>query len=130
MYNRGLQQYQEVQARSGVEGASPHRLVQMLMEGLLQRLAEAKGALQRHDVSAKGEALGKAIGIIGGLRDGLNLESGYELADNLDALYQYMSQRLLEANIGSDASIIDEVAQLMITVKSAWDAISAEVAES
>lgn len=121
--NKGLAQYQQVNRHSAVEGASPHRLVQMLMEGSLQRLAEAKGAIQRKDISSRGEALSKAIAIIGGLRDSLNVEKGGQLAENLDNLYDYMSRELIQANQRGDTSKIDEIAELMRTVKSGWDGI-------
>ena len=124
MLNKGLAQYQQVNTESGVENATPHRLIQMLMEGVLQRLAEAKGALQRSAVSDKGEAIGKALSIVGGLRDSLNREVGGEMAENLDDLYEYMQRRLLEANITNSEDIIDEVMALMRTIKSGWDGIA------
>jgi flagellar protein FliS len=128
MLNQGLAQYQRVSTRAAAEGASPHQLIQMLMNGVLQRLAEAKGAIQRRAVAEKGEALGKAISILGGLRDSLNKEVGGEIATNLDDLYAYMSRRLLEANLHSDEQIIDEVANLMKTIKSGWDGIAEQAA--
>ncbi|ARN73050.1 flagellar export chaperone FliS [Oceanicoccus sagamiensis] len=128
MLNKGLAQYQQVNTGSGVEDASPHRLIQMLMEGMLQRLAEAKGAIQRNSASEKGEAIGKAVTIVAGLRNSLNKEVGGEMADNLDDLYDYMQRRLLEANIGSSEDIVDEVMALMRTIKSGWDGIAEEVA--
>ena len=128
MLNKGLAQYQQVNTGSGVEDASPHRLIQMLMEGVLQRLAEAKGAIQRDSAGDKGEAIGKAVTIVSGLRNSLNKEVGGEMATNLDDLYDYMQRRLLEANIASSEEIIDEVMALMRTIKSGWDGIEEEVA--
>ena len=119
-----LKQYQTVNTQAQVFDASPHRLIQMLMEGGLSRLAQAKGAMERGQVALKGELLGKAIAIIGGLREGLDLRQGGELAANLDSLYEYMSSRLLQANRSNDVAIIDEVAGLLRTIKSAWDAIA------
>ena len=77
-----LKQYQTVNTQAQVFDASPHRLIQMLMEGGLSRLAQAKGAMERGQVALKGELLGKAIAIIGGLREGLDLRQGGELAAN------------------------------------------------
>ncbi|EAW30096.1 flagellar protein FliS [marine gamma proteobacterium HTCC2143] len=128
MLNKGLAQYQQVNTHCGVEGASPHRLIQMLMEGVLQRLAEAKGAMQRNVIADKGEAIGKAITILSGLDDSLNKDIGGEMAANLDDLYGYMQRRLLEANLHNDEGIIDEVVGLMKTIKSGWDTIAPEVA--
>ncbi|MCC6133802.1 MAG: flagellar export chaperone FliS [Candidatus Contendobacter sp.] len=121
--NSVLQRYQQVGAQSGVAYASPHRLIQMLMEGAFERIAVAKGCIQRHDIPGKGEQIGKAIDIIGGLRDGLNMDAGGELAANLDGLYAFVQQRLVEANLHSDATILDEVADLLRPIKEGWDAI-------
>jgi flagellar protein FliS len=118
-----LQQYQRIKISAPVEGASPHRLIQMLFEGALEQLSSAKGHLQRGAIAPKGEQIGKAISIIGGLRDGLNVEAGGELANKLDALYDYMQRRLLLANLNSDPAILDEVANLLREVKAGWDGI-------
>ncbi|WP_312404175.1 flagellar export chaperone FliS [Pseudomonas rhodesiae] len=123
---RALRQYQKVNSHAQVSEASPHRLVQMLMEGGLDRMAQAKGALSRGDIAQKGLLLGKAIEIISGLRDGLEPEKTEdpEAIQRLDALYNYMGNRLVEANQVNDAEMIDEVARLLITVKTGWDAIA------
>jgi len=119
-----LRQYQSVNTQAQVLEASPHRLIQMLMEGGLSRLAQARGALERGQVALKGELIGKAIGIIGGLREGLDLQQGGELAANLDGLYDYMVNRLVEANLKNDAALLEEVAELLRNIKTGWDGIS------
>jgi flagellar protein FliS len=96
----------------------------MLMQGGLDRIAQAKGALERKDIATKGLCIGKAVAIIGGLREGLNQE---EVATNLakvDSLYDYMMRRLTEANINGDVKILDEVSDLLGNVKEGWDAIA------
>ncbi|HUE91238.1 flagellar export chaperone FliS [Pseudomonas sp.] len=118
-----LKQYQAVNTHVQAVDASPHRLIQMLMEGGLTRIAQARGAMERQQTAMKGELIGKAIGIIGGLRAGLNLEEGGEVAANLDSLYEYMANRLLEANVQNDMAPLDEVAGLLRNVKSGWDVI-------
>ncbi len=125
---RALSQYQTVNVAAAVDSASPHRLVQMLMQGCLQRLAEAKGAMSRGDVAVKGEALGKAIDIVGGLQNSLNKEVKSALPQQLDELYTYMQRRLVEANLHNDEAMVDEVARLMRTVKEGWDGIATEAA--
>ena len=121
--NTALRQYQQIDAQSAAAFASPHRLIQMLMEGALERIAVAKGCIQRNEIAAKGEQIGKAIDIIGGLREGLNPDVGGEIAANLDAVYDYMQRQLLEANLRSDLALLDEVADLLRPIKEAWDAI-------
>jgi len=123
---RALRQYQKVNSHAQISEATPHRLVQLLMEGALDRMAQAKGAISRGDVAQKGVMLGKAVDIIGGLREGLDKDKAVDPdeLDRLDSLYEYMTRRLTQANLHSDPEIIDEVARLMITVKSGWDAIA------
>lgn len=118
-----LKQYRKLGIESEVSNASPHRLIQMLFEGALGRLAAAQGAIVRNDMAAKGEHLGKAISIIGGLRGSLDMSAG-ELSENLDRLYEYMNFRLLEASSQNDADKVAEVIQLLKTLKSGWDEIS------
>ncbi|HTO18361.1 MAG TPA: flagellar export chaperone FliS [Pseudomonas sp.] len=128
MYSRSaLQQYQQVNAHAQVSEASPHRLIQMLQAGALDRIAQAQGAMSRGQTEMKGMLIGKAIDIIGGLREGLNLEAGGELAANYDRLYDYMARRLIEANRKNDARILDEVAGLMRELKAGWDGIGAQL---
>ncbi|WP_082081322.1 flagellar export chaperone FliS [Methylocucumis oryzae] len=113
--------YQQISIQSAVVDASPHRLVQMLMEGVLERIAIAKGNLARKEIALKGENISRAITIINGLQAALNKEAGGELAENLDNLYDYMIMRLINANYSNDESLLDEVNTLMLEIKSGWD---------
>ena len=99
-----MKQYQTVNVNAQVSEADPHRLIQMLMEGGLQRIAQAKGAMQHGNVALKGERIGKALGIIGGLRDALNAEKGGELALNLDRLYAFICFFSIVTNQISDVT--------------------------
>ncbi|WP_333874570.1 flagellar export chaperone FliS [Methylobacter sp.] len=118
-----IKQYQQVSVNSSVMGASPHRLVQMLMEGALERIAIAKESMVRNEIAMKGQNIGHAIQIVGGLQGSLNIEAGGEVAENLSNLYDYMVRRLLAANNQNDVSILDEVSGLMIEIKMGWDAM-------
>jgi flagellar protein FliS len=118
-----MNQYKQVGVHSAVMDATPHRLVQMLMEGVLEKVALAKGNIARKEVAKKGENISKAITIVGGLQASLNKEVGGELSENLNNLYDYMTRRLIIANIRSDERILDEVANLMLEVKAGWDVI-------
>jgi flagellar protein FliS len=122
-----VNQYQTIGNQSEAMDANPHRLVQMLMEGALDRIAIAKGAMQQQDVELKGNRIGSAITIIEGLRASLNKEAGGEISANLNDLYTYMENRLLEANLKNDVEILDEVADLMRKIKSGWDEIPANL---
>ena len=120
-----MRQYQSVNNQAQALAADPHRLIQMLMEGGLTRLAQARGAMERDQTALKGELLSKAIAIVGGLRQGLDVKQGGELAENLDRLYEYMTTRLMEANLKNDLAIVEEVSDLLREVKTGWDAIAA-----
>lgn len=119
-----MKQYQSVNTNAQLVDASPHRLIQMLMEGGLARMAQARGAMERGDVALKGMLIGKAVDIVGGLREALNQDAGGEVAANLDNLYAYMTARLLEANLKNDQTLLDEVAELLREVKAGWDGIA------
>jgi flagellar protein FliS len=118
-----MRQYQQVGVKAQVTEADPHRLIQMLMQGGLDRIAQARGAMLRQAHAEKGVLIGKAINIVGGLRDVLDKEVGGELAENLERLYEYMTMRLFEASRHNDVSKLDEVASLLSEVKNGWDAI-------
>lgn len=124
-----MKQYQAVGVHSGVMDASPHRLIQMLMEGVLQRVAQAKGNVKRKEIADKAVNITKAINIVAGLRSSLDIEQGGEIAANLDSLYEYMLNRLMLANAKSDEDILDEVSTLMISIKLSWDSIADQVGQ-
>ncbi|WP_180361517.1 flagellar export chaperone FliS [Pseudomonas aeruginosa] len=121
---KAMKQYQQVSIEAQVSDANPHRLIQLLMQGGLERLAQARGAMEREQIPEKGILIGKAIAIVGGLREALDSERGGEIAGNLDRLYEYMIARLVEANTSNDTSLLDEVSALLLEVKSGWDGIS------
>ncbi|MBX9478661.1 flagellar export chaperone FliS [Yersinia enterocolitica] len=122
MYNRsGSQAYAQVGLESGVMSASPHQLIVMLFDGAQSALVRARILMNQGDIPAKGAALSKAINIINnGLSAGLNIEKGGELAENLSALYDYMSRRLLHANLHNDEQAITEVLALLENIADAW----------
>ncbi|OOZ42117.1 flagellar export chaperone FliS [Solemya pervernicosa gill symbiont] len=122
-----MQQYTQYDVKAEVLEASPHRLVQMLIEGALDKVAVAKGHMERNDVAGKGQYISWAISIIEGLRASIDKEAGGEIANNLDDLYDYLGRRLLQANLDNDVSILDEASSLLREIKSAWDAIPSEV---
>ena len=117
-------QYVAVGAQTGVMSASPHQLIEMLLEGAISKIAMAKGAMQREQIEQKGELITKASSIIMGLRSSLDMEAGGEVAQNLDELYGYMAQRLLDAHINNEISALDEVSNLLREIKHGWDAIA------
>jgi flagellar protein FliS len=120
---RATQAYASVGAQSSVAAASPHRLIQLLMDGALDRLSIAKGHIQRKDVTQKIVVIDRIMSIVDGLRMSLDHSVNAEMTENLENLYDYMNRRLLLANINNDISALDEVASLLRELKEAWDAI-------
>jgi flagellar protein FliS len=118
--------YSTIDSYTGVTDANPHQLVQMLLDGALGKIAVVKGLMTRGDTVKKGEVIGQAISIIGGLRSSLDMSAGGELAANLDNLYEYMERRLVTANLKNDVIILDEVTTLLREIKTAWESIPLE----
>lgn len=123
----GAAQYGKVAAESETGFANPHRLVQMLMEGVLDKVATAKGCIERDDLGGKSRQISWAMSIISGLRTSLDMETGGPIAANLDDLYEYMTRRLIDASTQNDTAALDEVSDLMVEIKGAWDAMPDEV---
>ncbi|MGE0080913.1 MAG: flagellar export chaperone FliS [Thiohalomonadaceae bacterium] len=122
-----LRQYATAAVEGRVESATPHGLVAMLMDGALEKIAIARVHMGNGQIAEKGEHISWAITIIAGLRASLDREQGGEIAANLDALYDYMERRLLEANLRNDATMLDEVSGLLRQIKFGWDAIPEEL---
>ncbi len=118
-----LKSYTNVHNRGSVEEASPHKLVDMLFEGALQRIAQAKGAMQFGNIEVRGEKINSAVSIVGGLRESLNTDEGGEIAGNLDALYVYIQNILYSAHAKNDAAKLDEATSLLLELRSAWTQI-------
>lgn len=127
--HKAVQQYNRVGISSSVEAASPHRLIEMLMDGALEKIAFAKGFMERGNISEKGGHISWAISIVDGLRASLDLEMGGEIAQNLDDLYDYMTRRLARANVENNPDILDEVSSLMASVKSSWQQVPSNIDE-
>lgn len=124
-----LQQYQRVNTQTSVTDADPHRLIQLLINGALDRINMAKAQMQANNIEGKGRLIGKTIEIVNGLRGFLDLEKGEDLARRLDSLYEYMTHTLFEANLKNDVEKLDEVSYLLRQVKEAWDGIRDEAVD-
>lgn len=120
---REIKHYQQVKIQETVSSASPHRLVQMLMEGAIERIAGANFHLNNKNYPEKCLFISKAIDIINGLRGSLNFEKGGEIAEDFERLYEFMVRRLLEANRHNDCKALSEVSFILKDIKSAWDMI-------
>jgi flagellar protein FliS len=122
--NKGLTTYRSMSAHGGLADASPYQVIQLMLDAALARVVEACGHVERGEVQAKGEKIGKALGIIEALVLGLDKERGGDVADNLERLYDYASRTLLKANLENRVDLLKEVGSLLREIKLGWDGIA------
>ncbi len=120
-----LAAYQMVATHGGVNDADPHRLIVMLMDGALARIAQARGCMERQATAEKSAHLQRALAIVDELRCSLDLAQG-ELAQNLDSLYDFMSRQLLQAHVSDKPELLERVASLLQEIRGAWIALPPE----
>ncbi|SJL82335.1 flagellar export chaperone FliS [Vibrio palustris] len=121
-----LQAYKKVSVDSQLSAASPHKVVQMLMAGAIERLIQGKAAMQQRNIAMKGERLGKALDIIISLRGCLSMDDGGDIAQNLDQLYEFLITQITTSNQQNKPELLDDAIDIIREIKSAWDQIPAE----
>jgi flagellar protein FliS len=126
--NRALATYGDVMVETGVSGADPRHLVQMLLDGLVDSLNAAEGHMRRSAISEKSSQITRAMRIVLGLHSALDYGKGGEIARNLDELYRYVNRRLLHANARNDIEALREVRSLMSEIREAWSMLPAGTA--
>jgi flagellar protein FliS len=120
----GIKAYSTVSIESSLNSADPHKLIAMLYQGALLAIANAKNGILRKDIPAKGKAISHALRIIDeGLKASLDKNVGGPLAQDLDALYDYMCFRLVDANVKNNVEALDEVTRLLSEIQGAWESI-------
>ena len=120
--------YRKTGVEIDVHAATPHRLVEMLFDGLMEALAQARGAIAGGNVELKAQAVGRAVRILDeGLKAALNLQDGGRLAADLNDLYAYVTLRLTQANLRNDVKSLDECRQLIQPLQQAWAEIGPRV---
>ena len=117
MYGRNLKAYKRTNLEAELSVADPHRVIQMMFDGLIERLSQAKGAILRNDYEYKANRINKAVGIINGLQVALDKNKDPQLFDRMYALYDYMKTLLDKASVSLDVAPIDQ----------AWDKIPQDV---
>lgn len=122
-----LKGYKNVQVNAGVAGASPHGLIQMLYDGLLERIAQLKGAIEQNNIELKHQKVNQATSIVLGLREALNVDESTDLANGLDSLYDYIQRQLWSAHVNNAPVLLDECTELVLEVSTAWKEISPTV---
>jgi flagellar protein FliS len=119
MYQTHIGNYQDI----NITTASKERLILLAYEGAVRFIKQARLHIENHDIPAKCERISRAMAVIEELQASLNMEEGGEIAERLHALYNYMSRRLLTANLRSDIRALDEVLSLLNTIREGWAGI-------
>lgn len=124
-YNAGASAYAKIGTESAAMSASPHQLITMLFDGARTAITMARHHMADKNIAAKGNAISKAINIVeNGLKASLDAEAGgpagAELVARLSALYGYICQRLMQANLRNDPALLDEAERLLENIGSAW----------
>jgi len=120
--------YADIGTSTATDDATPHKLIGVLYSTLLSDIHTARGAMQRGDMPAKAQAIGRAVRIVDeGLAGVLDMQRGGEIAERLAALYDYLARRLTLANLHNDEAALIECAKLVGTLKDGWDGIAAQV---
>jgi flagellar protein FliS len=117
-----LAAYRSVATHGGVAAADPHQLILMLLEGALERLATARGYIERGAHAEKTQHVSRALAIVGELRASLDPAQG-ALAERLDALYDYIARQLLRAHVDHDPRLLDSLSGLLAEIRAAWVSI-------
>jgi flagellar protein FliS len=123
-YDQVSNQYKTIELQSRIDTASPHELIELLLQGARSHIATAQGNIQRNQIKDKGEHIGKAISIVEGLKTSLNQDQGGEIAVNLLKLYDYIQHLLLKANLTNDEDLLAQSNMLLAEVHQAWQAIN------
>lgn len=123
MMNNGLNAYQQAKTQAQAAAASPHRLILMLLDGLLDNLTRVRGFMDRGQVEQKGRMISKCLDILQGLSAILDMEKGGEVATELYRLYDYCGRRLFEANAQNSIEMVDEVSGLISEIREGWLAL-------
>ena len=126
----GLAAYNSVSVHGGVANADPHRLVQMLLDAAVERMLSARGCIERGEIVRKAKLLHSCVILVAELRGTLNMAEGGALAQNLSALYGYITRQLLLANLNNDTGRITEALGLLGNIRSAWVEIGPQVRQS
>lgn len=122
----GIKAYKSVGIKDDLAVADPHRVIQLLMQGSLENMAKAKGAMERKDFAEKSRTVSKAMSIISALQHSLDMDVGGEVSQNLWSLYDFMVNHLMQASRESSPAKVDDVIDIMLKIKSGWDAISVD----
>ncbi|PTC01157.1 flagellar export chaperone FliS [Thalassospira xiamenensis] len=128
--NKGLNAYKQVGIKDQIATADPHRIIQMLMQGAIDRMAQARGAMERKDYAEKSAHISKSLAIVTALKSSLKpVDGAQELTDNMTALYDFVIEQLTAASATNQPKLLVDAAAIIQTLKEGWDEIPMEARE-
>ncbi len=117
-----------VEMEERADDITPYEVINLMFDGALERVEQAKLSLDCGKEEEAGVLLSKIVGIINGLRESLDLEKGGEIAANLKQLYDYMIARLSEAEADTGKAILSETGGLLADLKESWAGVGEHAA--
>jgi len=126
MYGRNLKAYQKTNVNAELAVADPYYVTKLLYQGLFERIAQAKGAIERGDLALKAKKLSSATAILENLRSTLDFSQSESIAQSLFDIYSYMLDQIADATINVDTVHLDNALRAFMPIKKAWDAIPVE----
>jgi flagellar protein FliS len=122
----GYDSYRSIDLESKAASASPYELVLVLIDGLLDELARTRGHIEAKRFQEKGRSLEKCMNILNGLNGALDYDNGGEVVEGLSRLYDYCIYRLSDVSVSLSVEGLDEVTELMGTIREGWDGVNAK----
>ncbi len=126
MYGRNLKAYQRTNVNAELAVADPYYVTKLLYQGLYERIAQAKGAIERGDLALKAKKLSSATAILENLRSTLDFSQSKSIAQSLFDIYSYMLDQVTEASIKLITQPLDNALRAFMPIKKAWDSIPYE----
>lgn len=124
------QTYASVDTRSKLESASPHEVISLLLQGMQDKLNQAKFYIDKKDYNQKGQYINKVLDILQALRGSLNFEEGGEIAEQYNQLYMFCEEELIRANTENNQEKIDNVKKVISEIQAGWNGIPESVRQS
>ncbi len=124
----GVRAYAKVSIESQVNAASPHQLIVMLYDGLLESMRFALAHMRGNNPLKKGEEISRALRILQeGLIPALDFEKGGDISTQLMGIYEYVSQHMVIASARNDEEKLQVCIGMVENIREAWMAIGGQV---
>src|SRR3989304_986453 len=120
---KGYRRYTDAYKQAAVATTDQGRLIVMLYDGAIKFLTIAIERMSKNDAFGVNTHLIKGKSVIAELMASLNLEQGGEIALNLQRLYAYMFNQLIDANVGKDPGKVRHVIDLLRELRTGWQSI-------